>query len=224
MLFTGCKEYTPTHQHLSVIIDLTDKDNYRPTPKQVLNYIAKGHESDGLELSLRYVAETRYAPKHHFSLPQGEVGWLANEDMRRRKRKHLLGQFSDTLSTLNKVQKPLPRSEIFRLVIEEVTHLSKQKGKRTLLLYSDLKEFSPLISVYDTRQQARLLKSPQEMAAKLASGIELPHDLSGITIHILYVPSLEDDPLFTAMVAVYREVLEPLGAEIRVGIHDKITL
>lgn len=224
ILLTGCQEYQPTNQYLSLIIDLTDKDSYQPSPKEVLSYLNKGDQSDGIELSLRYVAETRYAPKYQFSLPQGETGWLSNEDARRRKRKHLLRQFSDTLSKMNKTQNILPRSEIFRLVVDELTQLSKQEGKRTLLLYSNLREHSSLVSVYDRAQYGKLLKLPKRMAEKLSGELDLPNDLSGITIRILYTPKLEDDKVFTAMVAVYKQLFEPLGAELQVGIDNQIII
>jgi len=224
LFLTACEEYQPNHQHLSVIIDLTDTDSYRPRPEELLSHLHTAHESDGLSLYLRYVAETRYASRQLFSLAKGETGLLSNEDQRRRKRKALFQRFSDTLTAENSKQKELPRSEILRLVADELSELSKQTGDRKLLLYSNLQEHSDLISLYRPKDQERILRSPKKVAASLVKKLSLPNDLSGIAIHIRYTPTLEDDKYYTAMVQLYRELLEPLGATLIVGMDNHIKL
>ena len=221
VLFTGCEEYHPTTKHLSTIIDLTEEDSYKPSTKEVLSYLEKGHSSDGIELSLRYVGETRYAEKYEFVLPTGETGWFSNEDTRRTKRRMLLQSFNDTLSSYQRELSS--RSEIFRLVAEEAKRLSKTGCSGSLLVYSDLKEHSSLFSVYDKRQVKQLYKSPKLLAQNFSKKVPMAKDLSGITIHILYQPKLEEDQLFTALVALYRAVFEPRGALVKVSKTYKIS-
>ncbi len=221
VLFMGCEEYHPTTKYLSTIIDLTEEDSYKPSAKEVLSYLENEHSSDGIELSLRYVGETRYAEKYQFVLPTGETGWFSNEDTRRTKRRMLLENFKDTLSSYE--NRLSLRSEIFRLTVEEVNRLSMTDRRSTLLLFSDLKEHSSLFSVYDKRQVRQLYKSPKLLAQKFSKDVSVAKDLSGITIHILYQPKLKDDQLFTALVALYRAVFEPRGASVKVSKTHKIS-
>ena len=222
ILLAGCQQYQTTNQYLSTIIDLTEEDSYKPSTKEVLSYLEKGHSSDGIELSLRYVGETRYAEKYRFILPTGETGWFSNEDTRRTKRRVLLKSFKDTL---NKYKKGLsPRSEIFRLVVDEANRLSKFNGIRSILAFTDLKEHSSLFSIYDKRQLQKLYKSQKLLAQEFSKQVPIVKDLSGITIHILHQPKLQDDQLFTALVALYRAVFESRGASVVVSKTHKFAI
>lgn len=223
-LLTGCEQYEPKDQFLSTIIDLTDTPAYLPKAEEILSHLKDGQDSDGLTLSLRYVAETRYSSRKLFSLGKGETGLLSNEDARRRKRKVLLKQFSDTLQVYNNHEQEIPRSEILRLVVDELKTLSKVSGTKAILLYSNLKEHSSLLSLYNSRDVAKLYASVEKLANGLAEKLELPDELHGITLHILYVPTLEQDRLFTAMVELYRELLEPRGVSVIVGNTNQITI
>lgn len=222
VLFIGCEEYNSKIRYLSIVIDLTEEDSYKPSAKEVLSYLEKGHPSDGIELSLRYIGETRYAEKYRFVLPKGETGWLSNDDTRRTKRRMLLQNFKDTLS--NYQNRLSLRSEIFRLVVDEANKLSELSGTRSILLYSDLKEHSSLFSVYDKRQLQKLYKSPKLLASKFSKEVPIAKDLSGITIHILHQPKLQDDQLFTALVALYQAVFEPRGASVIVSKTHKFAI
>lgn len=213
MLFTKCEEHQPTTQHISVLVDLTDANSYQPHADEIFSYLEQGHSSNGLALTLRYVAETRYAPSHQFQLATGEVGFLSNEDTRRRKRKRLLTQFKDTLT--NYKIGLSPRSEVFRLVVDELTIFSQEKGKRSLLLFSDLKEHS-FYSVYKKQDVQELLLHPKRIQERFENATVIPDNLTGIAIHIIYTPSLKEDRVFTAMVDLYKKVFESRGATIQI--------
>jgi len=221
LICLSCEEHIPTTQHLSAIIDLTDLQNNPPSTSDVLNYVFKGHPSDGLEINLRYVSETRYTPKYRFVLQESEVGWLSNEDLQRRKRKKLLQQFTDTLKGNQLLESK--RSEIFRLVCEELTSLSKKQGSRRLILFSDLKEHS-FFSIYQKKDMAKLLYDADAVKRQFLSKVNLPEDLSGIELHIIYNPNLEEDTVFTAMIGLYREILECRGVELFISNEKKVML
>lgn len=214
VLLVQCQEHTPQMQYLSTIIDLTEENSSAPSPDEVLSFLGGNHPSDGIELSLRYVTETRYAQRHQFVLPIGDTGWLSNEHDRRSKHKQLLSRFGDTIC--HHQRKVRFGSEIFRLVVEEVVYLSDKQGDRQVLLCSDLKQHSSLYSVYDVKQLDKLYRDGDSVVAHFASVVP-EVDLNGINVHILFTPELRDDRLFTTMVDVYRKVLEPLGATVKVS-------
>lgn len=221
VLLLQCQEYAPKSHYLSTIIDLTEEGSSPPSYEHVLSHLDQANEKDGLELSLRYVCETRYADRYQFSLPIGETGWFSNEHDRRSKHKKLLSRFRQALDRYETMQ--CLRSEIFRLVAEEAVYLSKLKGSRQILLYSDLKQHSPLFSVYDNKQLNKLYNNTEGVADYFSK--VLPEvDLTGITINILFSPKLRDDRLFTAMVDVYRKVLEPKGASVNVIKNHRVAL
>jgi len=209
ILLARCEGYIPSTQALSVIIDATDGENRDARFKHISSHLYKGHSSDGISISLRYVSETRYAPSYEFELPIGDVGLLSNEDARRRKRRMLLSQFKDTLE--NTKRGLSSQSEIFRLVVDEANKLSKISGRRSILLFSDLKEHS-FFSVYKREDLQKLLTSPELVVQEFTDEVSLNENLSGIAIYIVHTPSLEDDKVFTAMIGVYRTILESRGA------------
>ena len=211
---TACEDYQPQTHHLSVLVDLSDTESYMPSAKEILAFVPQQHSSDGVELTLRYVSDTRYAPSYQFKLGQGEVGFLSNEDTRRRKHKKLLRQFTDSLAVTSK-RPENQRSEIFRLLTSELHRLSKTDGTKTIVLFSDLEEHS-FFSVYNKRDFWQLLKQPERIAQRFAEATAIPKDLSGVTIHIIYTPKLEEDAVFTAMVNLYRKLLESRGAKLLV--------
>lgn len=217
----GCEEHIPITQHLSVIIDLTDTKNEKPKAKEIIDYLDKSHPSDGLGITLCYVSETRYTSKYQFILQQSEVGWFSNEDTQRRKKKKLLQQFRDSLNH-HKLEES-PRSEIFRLVCNELNNLSKKSGKKKLLLYSDLKENS-FFSVYQQRDIIRLLNHQDSVMKEFLSSVYLSDDLSNISLQIIYSPNLEEDKMFTAMVELYQSIFEKRGVQIYTSNEKKVVL
>ena len=178
------------------------------------------HHADGLELYLTYIAETRYGQQYHFSLKQGTAGLLSNEDQRRRKRKALLKAFADTLRVSNDAHLELKRSEIYLSIANALNRLSHNENninKCRIILLSDLKQHSSWFSVYRPKDLTLLKNNPEAVVELFESQSDIPNDLSGITLHIIYKPTVEDDAVFTALVNIYRKLLEPKGMQIHVG-------
>ncbi|WP_439131461.1 hypothetical protein [Polaribacter sp.] len=219
LIMISCEDHIPTTQHLSVIVDVTDAKHAKPKTNDVLNYLEQGSPSDGLEITLRYVSETRYAPKYQFILRESAVGWLSNEDTQRRRKKKLLQQFKDTLEHTQ--IKESPRSEIFRLVCSEIKSLNKKEGAKKLVLFSDLREHS-FFSVYQKYDVGKLLHQEEQVLQKFIRQAELPEDLSGIALYIVYSPKLKEDEIFTAMIKLYQSIFESRGVELHISNEKKV--
>lgn len=226
LLFTlvGCQsEEQPKTYNLSVIIDLSDTDNYKPSAEEILSFMPNMKHSDGLTIRLRYVTETRYSDTYSFTLETGVMGLLSNEDQRRRKRKRLLKSFRDSLSHLNSNHVALKRSEIFGVISDELKILSNREGERIVLIFGDLKQHSAYFSVYRKHDVHALVNNPEAITKRFADQFTLADNLSGINMHILNTPKLEDDKVFTAMVRWYRSLLEPKGVKVNVGFVHHIS-
>jgi len=217
LLTVNCTEpHEPQWQHLSVAIDKTEANGTMPRVDDILKRLHHCHLSDGISLTIIPISDIRYTTRQNFLLDIGETGWLANEDTRRMLRKRLFGLFKDSLEEMTSKKQDLKRSDIFRAIINEINALASKTGKRTLLVYSDLKEHS-FFSVYNKRQLKELFDSPSKVKNLFESQMEISSDLSDITIIIVHVPVFEDQLLFTQMVDLYKDVLEPRGAKVIVG-------
>ena len=222
-IFTiGCEQEAPNNHHVSLIVDRSEEDSYAPDTDDVETYLTDASPNDGITIGLSYVSDTPYASKYSFVLKPGTTGLLSNEDQRRKQIRKFHKQFNDSLDYYNNEQEPLRRSDIFRVVVRELDHLSKQQGERTLLIFSDLKEHSSLYSVYHPRNRQQIVKNPIKVGDYFNEETEPSKDLEGITVHIIYEPSIEDTEVFTAMVTIYRNLIEPYGGKLLIGRHTKI--
>jgi len=221
----GCEDTTePTTHIISVAIDQTGAIGFQLRSELVLGTLHKTDWNDGIELSLIPITDIRYHSKQSFVLEKGATGWMANENERRNQRRHLFQRFEDSLAMLNANSKELQRSDIFRVVVKELNVLAVKTGKRQLIISSDLKEHNGMFSVYAVTQLQILYDNPREVVRTFESSVNLANDLSGISIHIVYLPTLQDEELFSRLVAVYKSILEPRGATITVGQHNTISI
>ncbi|WP_299884362.1 hypothetical protein [uncultured Lacinutrix sp.] len=218
----ACEDYSPKDHNLSVIIDRSEAHSYAPISDDITTYLGDTNATDAISISLSYISDTRYASKYSFNLDKAETGWLSNEDKRRKSRRLFFKQFGDSLRYYNTQQKPLLRSAIFSVVLGAIEEASKKNSPYDILLFSDLKEHSALFSVYDVRFKRKLLQDIDATTEALRSHIQLPKNLSGVTLHIIYKPSIEESPVFTAMVTLYKAMIESRGGKVIVGRHIKI--
>ncbi len=225
ILVLGCgSDAQPTTHNLSMVVDKTEGSQVTHSAYFALKTLKKTPLYDGMNLRLTTISDTRYNQTQRFVMDTGATGWLANDHQRRTARRVLLKHFKDSLDVLNNRQQSYTRSEVFRLVVSELNVLASATGNRKLVLISDLKENSSFFSVY-TPNQLRLLNRNLEGATSLfEANASLVEDLSGITVEIIYQPTLKDDALFARLVLLYQSILEPRGAIVRVGNQNTINL
>jgi hypothetical protein len=106
-------------------------------------------------------------------------------------------------------------------VSSELKSLSKKEGTKKLVLFSDLKEHS-FFSVYQKSDVAKLLCREEQILQEFLSQTELPDDLSGIALHIVYSPNLAEDQVFTAMIQLYESIFESRGVELHISNEKKV--
>ncbi|MCF6319233.1 MAG: hypothetical protein L3J83_08155 [Proteobacteria bacterium] len=225
ILILGCEApIEPTQHIVSVAIDQTEGNAFKQSGDFILNDLKTTPLSDGIELSLIPISDTRYNSKQSFVLNTGATGWMANDDSRRNERKYLFKRFKDSLSVLNSSETILERSDIFRVVTAELNALASKTGQRKLFVFSDLKEHSSVFSVYSPKQLRLLYRNPKAVVSIFESSVALADDLSDIIVVIVYKPTLEDEALFSGLVLLYKMILESRGAIVSVGYHNTITI
>lgn len=224
LLSTACQEHRlPNTYHISVAIDQSETSIEIPPASFFVNNLSKTDIFDGISLSLLPIGETRFEATEQFLLEPEHKAWLSNEDERRKKRKSLIKQFSEAVEVHRNASNNLRKSDIYRVVAQELNRLATQEGTRILYLCSNLKENSSLISFYNTQQIQTLYKKPNEILKLFEQAVPLT-DLSGVTLHILHKPSMEEAELFEHLVNLYKSLIESKGGVVTVGYHHRISI
>ncbi|QTE21080.1 hypothetical protein [Polaribacter cellanae] len=224
IFLTGCEESIPPQQaHISILIDRTEVDGHKPHSDELIQQIKPQSPESGVTITLQSISDITYNPKQTFVLPEATLGWMGNEDQRRKNIKKFYKQFGDSIEASNQKVTSFNRSEIYRSLVEELNRLSPISGTKKVLLFSDLKEHS-FFSVYNKQHLRLLEKSPEQVARLFIKQATPATDLKGIELAILYQPTLEDARFFSQLLSVYKSILEPKGVKIIVGFHHKIGL
>lgn len=220
--FTNCTDtITPKMHYLTLAIDQTEGISFSLSHDQVLQPMQDVPLHDGIELSIIKITDFHYADKYSLITDTGETGWLANDHERLLERKKLFASFRETLTPFYSDTARTNRSDIYRVVIKEVNELAEKSGSKTLVIDSNLQEHS-FFSVYNKTHLHQLFHNLEAVVKRFESA-HAPHDdLTGITVIIAQSPTPEDQKLFTQLLRLYRNILEPRGATLQVGMNQKI--
>lgn len=222
-LLHACEEVpTPINNTLSVIVDRTE-ETQEVTSSYLLKFLEPQNIYDGIEISLLNISDTKYNDRQSFEIGQGKTGMLSNEDQRRKRIRLLKKQFDKQLKASNQKTYDYQRSDIFRVFAKELNRLSKLDGNRSLVLISDLKEHSPVFSVYGKGKQ-QLFNHLDDVKKVFESSINIEDNLQGITIYIMYQPNVSDAELFSQLITLYKSIVESRGATVIVGYHYKTSI
>lgn len=225
ILALGCANETPSTNHvISIAVDLSEVDSFRPKVDAVLERLESDNIFDGIELSYIPIKDTRYTERLTFVLSQSASDWSSNEDTRRTLRRQLFQRFGDTLAKYSAGTTPLRYSIIFGTVVSELNELATRQGKRKLIVVSDLKEHNSIFSIYDPKQARQLLKHPDKVRERFEAVAPLADELSGVHLEIIHSPNPEDEQLFSAMVALYRSCIESRGGTLSIGNQKTVKL
>lgn len=106
-------------------------------------------------------------------------------------------------------------SSIYNVVAREANLLSKQKGIKHLILFSNLFEHTSTFSVLNHKDYYRLVNHPDEVIQEFSNRIPLS-DLHGVKLIVIYQPTYIHEEKFKRMVKVYREIFSSAGAEVQI--------
>ncbi|WP_298507440.1 hypothetical protein [uncultured Kordia sp.] len=220
--FTNCTDsITPKMHFLTFAIDQTEGIPFSLSYDQVLQPMQDVPLHDGIELSIITITDFHYADKYSLITGTGEIGWFANDHERLLERKKLFASFREALTPFYTDTTRTNRSDIYRVVIKEVNELAQKSGSKTLIIDSNLQEHS-FFSVYNKTHLHQLFHNLDAVVKRFESA-HVPHDdLSGITVIIAQSPTPEDQKLFTQLLRLYKNILEPRGATLQVGMDRHI--
>ncbi len=215
----GCTTPSPESHYVTVMVDITGDKVMKYDPMNIITLLKTYPLTDGIHLRLIPISDSKYAIIQEFVLPKGEVGLLANEDIRRKQRKKLFQQFTDSLQSLQSSHnQELTQSQIFTVIVEQLILLSKEKNEnKKLIVVSNLEEHSRLFSVHNASQKQVLLQNPQSVAELFKKQVEIPNNLQGIKLEIVHTPSIESEEMFSRWLEVYKIIFESKGIQVTVN-------
>lgn len=228
-----CKhEEEKSHIMVSTLLDVTDTRLLYPDPTSYQALFGLGNDgSPEATFRISRMSDRETNEDIELWLPSEKDGEEHNEngDIHFRKRnivafyRRVLDTTEYFLKTLTKGDTSLRYSECFKAIGSELARM-KQAGptNATLLVYSDLQENSTLFNCYSGSGQAELRGKIDAVVKRFDNAQLLPATLHNFQIFFVYRPlSREDDTRFTAMVKVYRKLLEKRGGTVHVQAQNK---
>ncbi|WP_139170921.1 hypothetical protein [Lutibacter oricola] len=175
----------------------------------------------GIDFRFQHIGNTDFNPVYSAKLKP--ASFLDNN----LERKVTTARFYKDIDTLFKSENR--RSYSYRsssILIPLAIQLKKLQqlntSKKILVLFSDGYECSSLLNVYN-QDRISLLNNPEDLAQKLKKQLELPNDLSDITLYLIYHPkTTEDNRLFSCVCLLYKELFKGSGLNIRIGMEQKL--
>lgn len=215
------------YMDIYVIRDITDFHVLKPEANSILGlYDLSKHK--GVEVNFRYreISDKVLMPAVNLRLPDKSVTDRENRKNEALYREKLILNFYDivrkTLITghLENDSSFLDNSECFKTISSELNLLVQSNSEnKILLVFSNLFENSAIISVY--RDKNRLIQSPSKIRDRFERCHLLPENLKGIKVFFVFQPvTREEDFQYLKMIDVYKELLEPRGAIVKVQANN----
>ena len=209
---------------ITVLKDVTDNLTLKPNSNAILGiYNLKDHKQAAAGFRYCEVTNMVLNPTIDLILPGGSVTEQNNKNSEPLFRERAILNFYDSIRKVMAVSglRPLttlPNSMCFEAVAAELTLLTKNNYQRKFLLcYSNLFQNSSLFNAYNTKVQKEISDHPAAIAQQLENTHLLPGRLTGIVVVFLYLPQTpRQDNLFAQMVTIYKMLLQPRGAIVRV--------
>lgn len=209
----------PYQQDISLILDLTEPDFTYFEMEEVLTISAvHANPSNGESARILPLTELSLNPIVELQIEPVTNRLLGNDVERRHEVKTYFDKIEDTLTSLTDQAVVRQGSVIFKIVSEELRHLSASKAEsRLLILNSDLMEFSSLENFYNSQSLKLMREQPEKMQQKFETAYPLP-DLAGIQIVLVFKPKSQDESeIYEVVSGFYRTMLESQGASVSIS-------
>lgn len=219
LLFVSCKDAQTSTIAITILADRTDKDIPKPNYKVIQTLLdLEDNPNNGVVLKFQNIDNTDFNPVQSIKIKEGSV--LDNSFQRKSDVTEFYKAIRGLIEKENRKNYSFQKSSILFPLIENLKALQEHKGKRVLVLYSDLAEFSMVYNSYELSKQK--YKHPKTVALGIRSKIEIPR-LENTTLYIIYYPKTEaQNNGFKFNLAIYQELFKASGLEIKAGIDNQI--
>lgn len=211
----GCSEKPKTISEVSVIWDVTEAHSPRPEAGEIIPLLALDEPTNGATFRFTYASDVSFNHETVFILPVGGNAITTNQFDRKRKIEKFKQQIAAFLDSLSDDTVGRPNSSLFVPMAKSLNQLAASAANRKyLLVYSDLRENSSVMSFYNPKILA-LLQNDSAKAEALLAAQEQLGELNGIEIHLLYQPKdAADDAGYRIISGFYKSLFERKGAKV----------
>ena len=208
----------PQTQMVSVLVDITEVFMVRPQA----DYFKRsfGFQNNlwvGAGFRLRTLSEITYGHVFEHQLHPA-VQWFSNEGQRTGEINQFFKSIETSIDTINEMQSERIQSSIYKTILDELTTIvAFGSTKKTVYIFSDLREHSEVLNTYQSAVLRTLFDKPNGIREQLEQIATLP-DLNGVSIYIIYQPkSFETAKPFEAMAGIYKAMLTDKGAIVHIS-------
>lgn len=220
-VFFGVKHYAPEYispytVNETIIVDKTDSFLAHPTWREILEPLNSNQkEWNGFNIRFLTFSNVDMNPVSEARLPE-EVALLSNPGERSTKVGEFINKVETLVDSINKETRGLPKSSIYKTLIEEANRIAATDAKKKfVLVYTDLADHTDSFSIYAAKDKELLRNHPEAVIEKFRRIIS-PSKLHGVEIYIIFQPKSEvENENFNLMYSkVYRPLLEGAGAHL----------
>jgi len=206
---------------VSVVVDITDSMASFPESNSIIKlYDLQANPWNGGSFEARSITDISMNRSYTVKIPSNRFTdrVLSNEIERKKSVKRFTEGVSEIVDSISANHIGRKRSSVYRLIANELIRLSTMTSadRKILLIYSDLREFSDFLNLYDKRNMVLLKSRPDSIAQLFSNQVALP-DLSGIEVWFVFQPvKYEEDESYLLISQVYKGMLEANGAKVMI--------
>lgn len=205
------------HNEISILIDVTDVQKYPITASAVTSLVGINERKWwSYTARVQTLSNYNYTAIAKVELTDAFVAF-SNPNKRTKQIAGFTEALNRQLDSVYQSGSGREHSALYEPIIREANRFSNLKGKRIMIIQSDLQEHSELFSVYRNVDYALLQHQSEAVINKLTKYLQ-PQNLQGIDIYIVYEPKDENDnKRFLMMVHVFQKILESHNATVHIS-------
>ncbi|HZG01750.1 MAG TPA: hypothetical protein VEY71_12145 [Chitinophagales bacterium] len=211
--------HRPAVTTVVVLRDVTDTFGAQPDVGEILELFDRSAAGrwNGARLLASTVTDVTYNRVAEVKM-KPDNKWLSNELQRNKEVKQFQSDVVDVVALVSSEAAGRSHSSVYRAIAVQLTRLADHESTtKIFVVYSDLMENSPDLSMYDDSTFRALQTDPGSVAALFEQQQPLP-SLDGIDVRLIHQPTdAARDRQYRIVSGFYRNLLESKGARVQIG-------
>jgi hypothetical protein len=214
--------YSVSSTDVRLLIDETDPQISQPEAHQILEIFGLGTNAwNGAYFEARSITDIDYTKAYSVSIPAVSFldRQLSNDIARRKSVEDFSKGTVAILDTLKKDSIGKRHSSVYRVIVTELNDVATENlaSRKIVLVYSDLRENSSVLNLYDSNTLTLLKTNPDSIANIFQKQVAIGN-LTGVEVFLVYEPSQYiDNESYRLISGLYQNMLEGKGAKVTIA-------
>jgi len=212
----SCTQTTSNTDVYSVLVDVTDKHLAQPNEVEMIQLIDGSNREGKIVFRYSQITDVNLNTIEVLALPSRKTGLLSNAVMEKKEERAFQQSLAGVLKPRDSMA-PTPHSAIFDPILRELYYLSRlpQRNHKTFIIYSDLRENNPWVSIYSDSDRWTLEHDPEKLVNRYMEKVVNITTVENISVHVIYHPiDNRDSNEFTYLQNLYTKVFAELDIPI----------